>query len=656
MAREWRYDSRNRRNWPFLGIDGEGGDIPDESLLFGTRHVYQLLRAGESVVEDPGGLRFERCAEFLCDLPRNCIYVGYFFDYDVTMILRDIPQERAERLMHRNLREMTDGWGLMPVDVGPYQIDYLPHKEFKIRRKGTGEPFTIINDVGQFFQAPFLKTLEKWKVGTPDEWDAIRRGKKMRSEFTFMTDEIREYNALEIRLLEELMYQFREVCEDTGYLPKKWQGPGYLASAMLDHHEVPKRNAIPIMRNEEFKRLANDAYYGGRFETTATGPVAGPVYQYDINSAYPAILRTLPCLHHGSWRRIYKMPDSGVWFGQVSFTHDPGRYLNNLPFRDKHGNISFPKDGNGVYWSSEIRAAIRAGTQVGFLSGWEYERHCTCQWFSWVDAYYEYRLTLGKSAKGMVLKLGGNSIYGKMAQSIGYAPYANPVWAGMITAGCRAMLIDAYSQAPDQTYMLATDGLFTGVPLDVPVSTRLGDWDETYHADGMFIVQPGIYFLPRPWFEWTDPVMPSSLDVKTRGVERGRISGRRRDFEAAWAEYLRTQSPQSVTVDVENFITMKQALARRKWRIAGTWEAVPREISFDWSTKRVAGMAWDDGRALRTMPLPGDPAAVSLGYERVIGGELRMSGLEPRFTDVGLLESERMSEQPDWVSPLFESL
>lgn len=644
LTREWSNDGRNRGNWPFCGVDGEGGDIADPSALFGSMHAYQLLRAGEFSIENSDGLSFGQCADFLCSLPKKRIYVAYFFDYDVTMMLKSLPEERVRRIMNRNERERS-GWGLLPVDVGEYEVDYLPHKEFKIRRKGQ-DHFTIISDVGQFFQSSFLKTLEKWNIGTEEEREMIRKGKAMRGDFHEMDKEIRAYNALEIVLLEQLMSEFRSVCVSTGYVPKKWQGPGYLASAMLDYHSVPKRKAIPILNNEEFKALANEAYYGGRFETTATGPVSGPVYQYDINSAYPSVLRSLPCLLHGSWRRTHKLPDSGqLWFGQVYFYHPSKRLLYNLPVRDKHGNIFYPREGNGVYWSTEIEAAGSAGTTYNLASGWVYEGSCDCQWFNFIDGYYRQRLALGKTNKGLVLKLAGNSLYGKIAQSIGYAPYANPVWAGLITAGCRAQLTSAYAGKENSIVMLATDGLFSLESLDVPISKELGEWDLTTHEEGIFIVQPGIYYLP-------------AGDVKTRGIERGRINQSRDAFERAWDRFLESGGENHcVTVPVDNFITAKQALARRKWHIAGTWEQTTRDISFEWAIKRERSVAIRDGKGnLRTIPHDGHISLRSVGYDRIIGGEQRTSLLDRRFRDAGLEEAERMTEQPDWVEPLIESL
>ena len=256
-----------------------------------------------------------------------------------------------------------------------------------------------------------------------------------------------------------------------------------------------------------------------------------------------------------------------------------------------------------------------------------------------MESYYAERLRLGKTTKGYVLKLAGNSVYGKLAQSIGYAPWANPVWAGLITAGCRAQLIDAYSQAPDECYMLATDGIFMGTKLDLPVSKELGEWEETIHPDGMFIVQPGVYYL--------------NDEVKTRGVERGRIQAMRSTFETQWKKFVDSHGiDHTVSVPVVNFITAKQALSRNKWRLAGTWDTTIREISFDWSVKRMSGLGtWVNG-ILRTYPHRGSEKATSTPYGRMIGGEAIVSD-QDRYQDVPLQEHARAAEQPDWVEPLF---
>lgn len=653
MAREWRNDGRNKANQRFGTCDGEGGDIPDPDLLFGTRHVYQLLRADEFQLENPAGLDFRQCANFLSDLPRNRIWTGYFFDYDVTKICESLPEERARRLFDPTLRvrEGSD-FSFPTIDYDGFDFGYIPHKEFKIRRQGQRD-YTVISDTGPFFQARFVGvddehpgTLEKWGIGTPEEIAMLRKGKAMRGDFTEMTQEIDDYNALECLKHNELMEAFRQTCRDVGYVPGKWQGPGNLASAMLKAHGVPKREDIPIMGNWRFRELANAAYYGGRAETTVVGPVPGPIYQWDINGAYVSALRFLPCLIHGSWKFVRTRPSStALWVGKVEFGHDRSRLLYNLPVRKDDGNIFFPRYGSGHYWSWELDAAELAGTRFTFLEGWVYEPHCSCRPFDWIDAYYAERLRLGKSGKGIVLKLGGNSIYGKIAQSIGYAPWANPVWAGLITAYCRAKIIRAYLDDPDDVLMIMTDGLFMRHRPNLPESTKLGEWELKVHAS-LFVVQPGIYFLP-------------GGHHKTRGVPLGRVAKVEDVFRERFDEFARTMVlPEPVAVPVDNFITMRQALARRKWNLAGTWEHTDRKISYDWTNKRLgSGLVWERSGMLpgllRTLPPVSDVSVSSKPYDKIIGGSMNVSPFD-RWSDHSIEERVNESEQPDWNEGLVE--
>ena len=170
---------------------------------------------------------------------------------------------------------------------------------------------TIYETLG-FFQCSFVKAIENWKIGNDKERTIIAENKLQRNSFSQLTDEIVEYCKLECRYLAMLMTEFREVCATAGILPKQWSGAGWLASALLDKHGVPKRpltareiaaqaerkptknsRPIPLRRPERdpaFEVAANQAYYGGRFEVSRNGLVRGPVFENDLRSAYCAAM------------------------------------------------------------------------------------------------------------------------------------------------------------------------------------------------------------------------------------------------------------------------------------------------------------------------------------------------------------------------------
>src|SRR6201999_1030385 len=92
---------------------------------------------------------------------------------------------------------------------------------------------------------------------------------------------------------------------------------------------------------------------------------------------------------------------------------------------------------------------------------WLYRTKCNCRPFAKFEHFYRLRKEWGKEGRGLALKLGINSGYGKLAQSRGSATYNNWIWAGNITSQTRAMLLQALTLVadPSDIVMFATDGL-----------------------------------------------------------------------------------------------------------------------------------------------------------------------------------------------------
>jgi len=616
---------------PFAGVDGEGGNV------FG-RHEYMLLRAGREVVKSASGLTWEECLRFLTDLPRDKIYVSFFFDYDVTKMLQGLPSERLRRILDRDSRPVgPDKSTLLAVDIPGFQVDYLPGKEFRIRRKTDENSYgkwLIINDVGSFFQTSFVSALRGW-FGTMqgDRWipeteqigkivDRIAEGKEQRNSFGKLSDYEDEYNLLEIVMLENLMERFRSVCLSVGLKPARWQGPGNLVVAQFRRVGLPRSKDVPLLHNmPDLVSMANDAFYGGRFEASYFGEIPGPIYQYDINSAYAATYRSLPCLLHGEWEWVTRQPEDGIYVGNVGFEDDSNRGWGPFPIRTKLRSIVFPRKGRGCYFSPEIDSATRKGVRITWEGGYRYHGVCGCQHFNWVEPLFEERKRLGKDARGKVLKLVLASTYGKLAQSVGRPPYANPIWASYLLSKVRAQLGDAALDSSDGTgsdvVMLATDGLFSREPRNLPVGNALGEWECTVH-DGIFVVQSGVYFLPEH-------------APKTRGVPQRKVIQHTWDFWNAWQQYLKDGVKRDVVVELNNFIGLRLGLAWNRPEDIGQWLNLKRSISFDWTTKRV--LSGRESTFVTTVPPLGGSSLTSVPYSRNIGGfsnNLLRAGLEDR--------------------------
>ena len=538
---------------PFVGCDGEGCGVDDKG-----RQLYTLFRmGGRELFEGGRHLRTAEILDFICDEPRENLLVGFAFGYDVTMILRDLPPGQQKKLFAAKVFEK----GFSPfVWYKDFDIDYLPKQYFRVRRvkieralDGSekrvvipGSTRTIYETFG-FFQKSFVKVIGEFGVGTSEQRESVALDKARRSDFVSITQRERDYCALECSMLAELMEKLREYCDAAGIRPRSWNGAGKLASALHSLHDTPRSANVKAIVPAPVLDFANMAYYGGRFEITRTGLIGETIHEYDIRSAYPDAMRFLPCLEHGSWeevdgKQLARLAGNGdgrtgqhhLFVAAVSFKtpfQERGMaQLGGLPVRSKEGHLYWPRQGAGVYWSCEIASAEKLGAKISYKSGWKYNRQCDCEPFNWVEKLFEYRRSIGSSGPGYPIKLGINSLYGKLAQRKGNGAYCNMVWAGLITALTRSKLNAAIAQNPQRIVMVATDAVYSLDPLPgLDCGERLGQWEGAV-LDGLFIVQPGLYWCP------------AKRKRKSRGLS-GKFfeePGLTESFEEGWADYAST--------------------------------------------------------------------------------------------------------------------
>lgn len=619
--RKTYYRSRSRtRLLPFCGVDGEGGGVDQYG-----RQNYLLLRAGEfELFRRNRRLTTRECFDFILSLPRDRIYVGYFFGYDTTMMLRDVNR--------RTLVKMFAGTIKGYVYWDNYAIDYRPRQYLRIARYNRETRSVVpntsrtIDEVGGFFQTSFVNTIKNWadEIGLTDKQLAqIIEGKDRREGFEQMSKAERSYCALECDLLARVMSAFRETCIGADIVPKRWRGAGWISGALHDMHKSPKR--IEETRPQGLNISARRAYYGGRFEVTRVGHIAGPVYEYDINSAYPRAMLDLPCPHHTQWQEFFpgeRPPAGSIYVAEITFAHKRGVPLCGFPHRYKH-RLKWPMSGRGYYWSPEIDAAKMLGARITKLhGGWFAKRCCDCHPYEWIAGLYAKRKEIGAKTKGYPIKLGINGAYGKLAQRVGVATYRDPIAAGLITAICRATLMQAVAADPGACVMLATDGIYTTRPLALDIGSALGQWETKTHGAGIFVVQPGIY--------WDgDMTMRDKREQapKTRGVPVARLLDKASEFEAAWGAYMAEiadikemdtaflAGPPVVEVPIPTFIGVRLGLQRLDIRAAGKWITVNKHIRFEWFHKRRFDKWKNLGDHVLTYPYEGKPDFVSEYYD-----------------------------------------
>lgn len=456
----------------------------------------------------------------------RAFHVAFSFDYDVNQILQDLPWSALITLRATGKCEWMG-----------YKIEHIPHKIFKASKNGKS---IRIDDIFSYFRCRYDKALVKYNVGLPEIVGEITRGKDARSDFWYRDiDSIRHYWGLEVSLGCQLMDKIRKMSYRAGYLVKNWYGPGALAAYSLN---AQKTTSLMASSPRPVHAAALSAYAGGWFERYKMGVHDGPVWSYDINSAYVYAMSLLPDLTSGTWEHV-KFTDQiearnaaqNTRFGLFRTDWKPDfdayiRACHGLPFplfhRDRDGSMHRPVKRSSVWlWNPE--AANAACTPYAELKeAWIYHDNGS-EPFSWVADMYNLRLALQaeNDPSEKILKWTMASYYGRLAQRTGWdernkrPPKFHQIeWAGWITSKCRSMVYRAAFRAATQNGLVSidTDGIIATVPvynLENGEGNQLGRWKREEY-DGLIYLQNGVYWL-RSGKKWNDP--------KLRGIPRTKL-------------------------------------------------------------------------------------------------------------------------------------
>jgi hypothetical protein len=522
---------RRKEQYPLevLFIDGEGNKQPDEHLFYvparkeplvGKEDRYWLLQASDgSILRCQRGsyLSTQSVFEWLFTLkrPRRHL-VCYGMGYDLTHWLRDLPDDTF-----RKAREEDGVWctlGDYRYHIRRYGLKKLELTRWDRRVVGVKGEKIVVDDCLSGFGGSFTSALTAWKIGSPEEWASLERMKGLRGDFASLSEEeIIAYNDLECRLGAELMAAYVEaVKEAVGREPTSFHGAGALASLLLK-----AKNVKPVIQQHRVElpatvaSLMERSFFGGQFQCFQVGHI-GPVGNADLCAAYPSGIARLPA-PGGSWRhqRGYQVgAPHGVW--KVSWdTRDTTEPFTPFPWRARDGGIHYPPVGQGWYHCCEVDAAIRIwGDKIQVSDGWLYTppQANPYPFWDWMHEDFAKRLEWGKTGKGMVIKLGDNSCYGKFAEKqIGkeLPPFKLPFYAGEITARTRAAIKDFAAPIWDRVVGIQCDGvLFTGEQPDIRYAKELGEMEPIERYDDCWMFQPGLGVLTGP----------KGAKVKGRGI------------------------------------------------------------------------------------------------------------------------------------------
>lgn len=598
-----RYDSKRRdsrardraeekdrkfRALTFVAWDGEGSQVDDDEpqpyMLFGNT-------AGLSIQAPQLGT--EECLELICKGDPGVINFSFAFTYDVNQICWQIPRRRMYALS-RGRRIVYNG----------YLIEWAPAKWFAVKRNRKGEKWVKIFDCFHFFNKALTKVLDEYQIGSPEIRAYLDKMKSERSQFTWEEiEEVKEYWTIEGQLMVLLMEYVRDIFADAGFYISTWHGPGALARHLLRTHDVKKAQANIRSVHPEVWLAARYAFSAGRFEQFGAGLHIGPVWNWDIHSAFPYAIQFLPDLNKGWWEHSLRPDRNRIRHDRYALylirydardsreSENYGKWRPHPLFRRlKNDNICWPDRVNGWYWSPEAEL-VKDDPNAEIVESWEFHGDGSRP-MAWIAEIYrtrEYHKRLGNVIE-YPFKLGMNSCYGQFAQRAGWQnvrnedgsrggppPFHQIEWAGYITSMCKSMVYRVALWAYDAGGLITidTDGIFATVrvPTNIlpnGIGPELGQWEETEY-EGILIWQNGFYWLKKDG-EWSK--------AKSRGAPRGTIP-----IDKAW-EAL--PGLDKICYTKHMFTSFGKAIQTDflLWR---SWQTLPYEVKFGGTGKRQHG-------------------------------------------------------------------
>lgn len=511
---------------PFIAWDGEGvqwkpGKAQPYSL-FGCSIPDRYIVADRTGKDRPPELRTRQIFNLMLDVAEEYpghVHIGFSTVYDVNQMLCDLTPKQIRKLHKTN----------SVTYASRYYIRCLPRKFITIYDLELKRSIKLY-DLFTFFGKSFIASLEEFedqlKVA-PEDWEIIVEGKAGRSAFRYEDMAmIQRYWGSEIRALAALGECFRNNLVGAGIELSEWHGPGAIANKLFggSNGQFGTGKAVDISEHmtkeqpDEVREAAQYAYAGGRFEQFKVGNYLGPVYVYDIRSAYPYWIAQLPSLKGKEFQHVSGKPVRPARFGlyRIEYVGDergPVSKPQPLFFRISEGphkdGIVNPRYVHGWYWTPEAEL-IWDNPNYAVHEAWELDcDESEPSPFEWVKGMYSTRRAWKDDGNPsqLALKLGLNSLYGKMAQRVGgktdekgniIAPpqWHQLEWAGYVTSGTRSMIYKADMLAWEKGGLVAneTDSVIATCPIELDLGKELGQWEESRYS-GLTYLQSGMYWL-----------------------------------------------------------------------------------------------------------------------------------------------------------------
>ena len=565
---------------------------------------------------------------------KSAIKIWYYASYDWTMMLKGLEEYKLQEIYDRGCRKYT----YIRIGEDEYKIKILPRTSLTIAKcKYTFEEYQVVRgiyedagmkppsntehvitfyDIAKFYQQSFVQTIVKILGKDYPILKQIQAGKNKRGSETHHTKETAEYCRAELKALVLIAEDLKRDLIEIDLPIRHWNGPGSIASAIMKKHDMLQYKNDPMLFYQQDKdnpQVLGDptplgeavlsAFYGARIEMIQYG-TCKDTHDYDLNSCYPEFLSQAPSFHpdHGEWMHI--QPYGGIQLKDIDrlspyslllirYNGDKKQPFHPFSHRAAHGSIWFPPKTEGWHHYCEVKALLDSNYknyELQILDCWSWEPTPTAPkpWKQLVNTLYLERKQFQKQGKGAekVIKLGLNSLYGKIAQRIGAnrdyvineigLPATQDLYiAGFITANARSALYGAAMKKPDAIISFATDGLTCTEKLPgMNLGANLGQWEyKHWNALSQFMMA-GCYHLRDS---------EGNYKLGSRGYRpKMEAEGWFKFIEASWKA-----GKTNIVINQTVFYALGLALTRKDpLTKLGEWEEVSRSIEINNLSKK----------------------------------------------------------------------
>ena len=524
-------------------------------------NLLQRLR-GKSVVK---ALSWSFCLTITPDDP---VKVFFDMDADVGSLLKLIGISESEGI--RLLKKEK-------LSIPPYRLTYFPRRLFSIDKGHyTGHPFVNFSNMGQYQDTHFERN------NTPGY--AIEQAKQAVALAKDVQDTL-AYLGLDTEKLTSPVAAFRE---------------------RIKSLDLP---TIDDVLPQEASEMAFASIKGNWLEAYSSGYWPGKIYDYDINSAYPAELSQLLDIRKGRWVK-HKTP-----IQQAAYGFAEGYLTTHANFHP----FLYRRNGKQTYTPQGRWRTYLTLQEIDFLYDYKLGEFEPIRGYWWlpygkqsrpfegvINWLFEKRLgTTG--LRRMVIQRIGAGLWGKMGEFRGetLGPNFNAVYAAIVEANTRLKVAKTCLDCGLEPLHIAIDGIITDKPLPVESSQNLGQWRLSHEGSCIIVGASTVAFEGKGG--------PQEFSLK---------------FDWLLKEML--SHPRATNYKMSKLSPVSLALAcNGKWDQLGKIIKTTRTVSIGSDQKRLWGKrALNGGQLLKLNPATSEPwdyTVVAGGDDfenKTLGGEL----------------------------------